>query len=69
MMMWNLGEPAMKSLMDMPETGMGFQLVEAVIGGNATPLLVTNCERAVDLRRSGFCPGMIRRSFWETGFA
>ena len=55
--MWNLGEPAIKSLMDLPETGMGFQLVEAVIWGNTTPLLVLNSEHAIDLSAIELVPG------------
>jgi len=42
--MWHLGESAIKALMDLPETGRGFQLVEATIWGNATPLLVFNSQ-------------------------
>jgi len=55
--MWNLGELATKSLMDLPETGMGFQLVEAVIWGNTTALLVLNSERAIDLSEIELVPG------------
>ena len=55
--MWNLGETAIKALTDLPETGMGFQLVEAMIWGNATPLLVFNSERAVDLSQIDLVPG------------
>jgi len=55
--MWNLGEGAIQSLLDLPETGMGFQIVEAVIWGSATPLLVFNSERAVDLSAVGLAPG------------
>jgi len=36
---------------------MGFQLVEGIIWGNATPLLVFNSERAVDLSQIGLVPG------------
>jgi hypothetical protein len=57
MKMWNLGETAITSLTELPETGMGFQLVEAVIWGNSTPLLVFNSERAVDLSEIEFGPG------------
>jgi hypothetical protein len=57
MKMWNLGETAIKSLTDLPETGMGFQLVEAVIWGTSTPLLVFNSERAIDLSEIDLLPG------------
>lgn len=57
MKMWSLGETAVSSLVALPETGMGFQLVEAVIWGNATPLLVLNSERAVDLSEIELVPG------------
>jgi hypothetical protein len=55
--MWNLGESGIKALTDLPETGMGFQLVEAVIWGHATPLLVLNSERAIDLSQIELVPG------------
>jgi hypothetical protein len=57
MKMWNLGETAITDLTKLPETGMGFQLVEAVIWGNVTPLLVLNSERAVDLSQVELVPG------------
>ena len=57
MKMWNLGETAIKDLTELPETGMGFQLVEAVIWGTPTPLLVLNSERAIDLSEIGLQPG------------
>lgn len=43
--MWNLDGSAIESLVNLPETDMGFQLVEAVIWGIAKPLLVLNSER------------------------
>jgi hypothetical protein len=49
MLMWNLSTPAIDSLLELPETGMGFQLVEAVAGGVNRPFLVFNSERAIDL--------------------
>lgn len=55
--MWNLDETAIKHLAGLPETGMGFQLVEAVIWGTLTPLLVLNSERAIDLSEIGLLPG------------
>ena len=35
MKMWNLPETAIDALLALPETGMGFQLVEAMILGSA----------------------------------
>ena len=57
MMMWNLGEDAIRSLTLLPETGMGFQLVEAMVMRSITPLLVLNSERAIDLRGIDLTPG------------
>ena len=53
MQMWNLNEGAIRSLVDLPETGMGFQLVEAVVLGMTKPLLVLNAERAIDIAEIG----------------
>lgn len=47
--MWNLGATAISALLDLPETGMGFQLVEAFAGGMERPLLIFNSEQAFDL--------------------
>lgn len=59
MMMWNLGDDAITSLTMLPETGMGFQLVEAMVIGpiTPTPLLVLNSEWAIDLRQIDLTPG------------
>jgi hypothetical protein len=57
MRMWNLTEDAIKSLSELPETGMGFQLVEAVLWGKNVPLLVLNSEHAVDLGQAELTPG------------
>lgn len=57
MKMWHLGDTEINALMDLPETGMGFQLVEAIIWGDATPLLVLNSKHAIDLSESGLLPG------------
>ena len=38
-----------RMLLDLPETGMGFQLVEAFAGGMERPLLIFNSEDAFDL--------------------
>ena len=51
--MWNLNEDAIRSLADLPETGMGFQLVEAVVLGMTKPLLVLNAEHAIDIAEIG----------------
>jgi hypothetical protein len=57
MKMWNLDRTAIEDLTDLPETGMGFQLVESLIWGTPTPLLVFNSERAIDLSQIGLEPG------------
>src|SRR5258708_26421928 len=57
MRMWHLDGSAISSLMDLPETGMGFQLVEAVVWGNIKPFLVLNSAHATDLAEIGLEPG------------
>jgi hypothetical protein len=57
MKMWNLGSDAIGNLTKLPETGMGFQLVQAMILGSVKRLLVFNCERAVDLSQMELLPG------------
>jgi hypothetical protein len=57
MRMWNLTEDAIKSLTELPETGMGFQLIEAVLWGKNVPLLVLNSEHAIDLGQVELTPG------------
>jgi hypothetical protein len=54
---WNLGGPATQSLLALPETGRGFQLVEASILGTVRPLLVFNGEDAIDLSAIDLEPG------------
>jgi hypothetical protein len=49
MHMWNLGTTAIRELVDLPETGMGFQIVEAFAGGRDIPFLIFNSEQAFDL--------------------
>jgi hypothetical protein len=49
MRMWNLNEAGTTELLDLPETGMGFQLVEALALGETRRFLVFNAERALDL--------------------
>ena len=51
--MWNLDTTAIEDLTRLPETGMGFQLVESLIWGTPTPLLIFNSERAIDLSQVG----------------
>lgn len=53
MQMWSLGAGAISSLVDLPETGMGFQLVEAVVLGMTKPLLVLNADHAIDIAEIG----------------
>jgi hypothetical protein len=55
--MWNLDEDAVAALKALPETGMGFQLVEGSFWGRVAPLLVFNTERAYDLSTIGLEPG------------
>ena len=57
MLMWHLKDSAIESLLALPETGMGFQLVEAVIWGKSTPLLVLNSSNAIDLSQADLIPG------------
>jgi hypothetical protein len=56
MKVWNLSEQAINSLRDLAETGMGFQLVEAVNWGKPTPFIVFNSELAVDISGLGLIP-------------
>ena len=58
MTMWNLGENAINQLVDLPETGMGFQFIEARIMGSYKNLLVLNAEHAFDLSAIEFSPGV-----------
>lgn len=46
---YHLPEDAISQLCALPETGMGFQLVRARVFGEFKPLLVFNCQRALDL--------------------
>jgi hypothetical protein len=57
MKMWSLDRTAIENLTSLPETGMGFQIVEAAISGTPMPLLVFNSERAIDLSQIGLEPG------------
>lgn len=56
MKVWNLNEQSIRSLLELPETGMGFQLVEAVNWGKQTPFIVFNSELAVDISELGLSP-------------
>jgi hypothetical protein len=49
MRVWNLDEVGRTALLDLPETGMGFQLVEALALGETKRFLVLNAEHAMDL--------------------
>jgi hypothetical protein len=49
MQMFNIDDAGKRGLEALPETGMGFQLVEAVVMGDLKRLLVFNSEKAVDL--------------------
>lgn len=50
--MWILSDSAIKSLTDLPETGMGFQFVQAMAWGKNAPFLVLNSEYAIDLQQA-----------------
>jgi hypothetical protein len=47
--LWSLGPDSVAALQALPETGMGFQLVNAQIEGRAAVMLVLNCEDAYDI--------------------
>ena len=49
MKIWHLSSPAINSLLALPETGMGFQFVEAICLGSLRPLIVFNSDLAVDI--------------------
>ncbi|HEY0555648.1 MAG TPA: hypothetical protein VGG20_15435 [Thermoanaerobaculia bacterium] len=49
MKVYHLGKPEIEQLTMLPETGMGFQIVEAIWQGNLITLLVINSELALDL--------------------
>jgi hypothetical protein len=51
--MYSLNAQGKQSLVELPETGMGFQIVEAVIWGRKKPLLVLNASEAIDLSQIG----------------
>ena len=57
MQMLNFDEVAINLLRDLPETGMGFQLIQAILWGEEKLLLVLNSERAIDLSQIGLEPG------------
>jgi hypothetical protein len=54
---WNVGDDAVTQLKDLPETSMGFQIVEASLMGRVAPLLVFNAERAIDVSSIGLETG------------
>jgi hypothetical protein len=49
MQMFSIDDAGKKGLEALPETGMGFQLVEAMVMGDVKRLLVFNGEKAIDL--------------------
>src|SRR6266850_2426533 len=49
MHMFNIDDAGKRGLEALPETGMGFQLVEAMVMGDLKRLLVFNSEKAIDL--------------------
>ena len=49
MQMFNIDDAGKRGLEALPETGMGFQLVEAMVMGDLKRLLVLNSEKAIDL--------------------
>jgi hypothetical protein len=64
--MLNLDESSIESLRKLPESGMGFQLVDIAVWGNKKPFLVFNSKRAIDLSQisleSGDDPAVILRN-------
>src|ERR1700730_4334817 len=60
---WNLSDNSIEKLVDLPETGMGFQLVSALWHGESAVLIVLNAELAFDLSQvellSGTDPAVI----------
>lgn len=57
MLRFGLTEPSFKFLEELPETGMGFQLVEASVMGSLKRMLVFNCETAFDISDLDLAPG------------
>lgn len=57
MQLWNLGNQEIEELRNLPETGMGFQFLEATIWGETKPLLILNSELAFDLSQIDLEPG------------
>lgn len=56
MRLLNLSDSAIEELRILPETGMGFQLVEATFWGKPTQLLVFNSEVAIDISELNLSP-------------
>jgi hypothetical protein len=48
-----MDQNAIQDLINLPETGMGFQIVEARIWGATKPLLVFNASEAIDISQLG----------------
>jgi hypothetical protein len=55
--MWNLTEDAIEPLVQLAETGMRFQLIEAVLWCKKHPLIVLNSARAIDREQVDLIPG------------
>jgi hypothetical protein len=57
MRIFGLTESSFRALADLPESGMGFQLVEASVMGGRKRMLVFNCETAIDISALELTPG------------
>ena len=68
MQRFSLTEPSFKALEQLPETGMGFQLVEASVMGSLTRMLVFNCETAFDISGLDLTPGDDPSAILRNGF-
>ena len=54
---WSLSDDSIEKLVNLPETGMGFQLVSASWHGQSAVLIVLNAELAFDLSQVELLPG------------
>jgi|HubBroStandDraft_4_1064222.scaffolds.fasta_scaffold350552_1 hypothetical protein len=68
MQKFSLTEPSFKFLEKLPETGMGFQLVEASVMGSLKRMLVFNCETAFDISDLDLTPGGDPSAILRNGF-
>lgn len=66
MMIWHIDPETRQLLLDLPESGMGFQWVNAIVHGRAAKLLIMNGALAVDMSRVklelGVDPSVILRN-------